>query len=124
MPTFLPRDDDGDPIPVLPYRAGAGWIVQIGPTPEVAGPFTPNTRMVTLRAIGAPVYWVAGAANTTTVAVPAATGAVISGAPHYLPAGEAIDVVLQTPNAAETASYVAAISAAGAAGTLYISERG
>jgi len=123
-PTYLASDDNGTPIQVLPCRPEGGWVVGLpaaGPS-KLVGPFPAATRVVTIRAVGSAILFQPGVDDTVTVTVPA--GDVDGNGPHYLPAGGSIDVALITDQAEPALTYLAVISVAAAAGTVYVSERG
>ncbi|HVJ53456.1 MAG TPA: hypothetical protein VM689_13395 [Aliidongia sp.] len=120
--TFLARDDLGYVIQLLPYRPNGGWGVATGTKVVTVGPFQAGTRIVTLRAVVAPVFWQDGAVGVT---VAAPTGNFAGSGPHYLAAGETVDVALGGAQGDEPlAVEIAVVSATGVAGNLYVSERG
>jgi hypothetical protein len=123
-PTYLARDDEGTAIQTLPCRAEGGWVIGIAATgaSKLIGPFPARTRVVTIRAVGTAILFQPGVDNTVTVTVP--SGDVDGGGPHYLPAGASIDVALIASQYETELVYLAVITAAATAGTVYVSERG
>lgn len=83
MSTFLPRDDDYQPIPALRLKAGGAHAIDATTvSTRNATPFAPQTRVVGIYATG-PVYLRTGDATVTATA-----------ADHYFPAGVYYDLSL------------------------------
>jgi hypothetical protein len=120
--TFFPNDDNGSTIPVLPYRAGGGYGVQLATAAvSVVGPFESGTRIITVRPVGGGVFVQAGAAGVTIAAVPAMP---FDGGPHYLGDGQVVDIALGGDTKGGPVDDHLAIYAAAGTPKVYISERG
>jgi hypothetical protein len=122
LTTLLPNDGRGRPIQVVPHLAQGGHgVAASAGAAKLIGPFGPATRIVTVRAVGGGVFWVAGDATVvaTAPAVPFDNG------PHYLGDGQSVDVVLggDVGAAAPRADHLSVIAAGAGTPAVYVSER-
>jgi hypothetical protein len=113
MPTLLPRDADNNPIPALRLRAsgGAHTISATATTARNSTAFSSETKVVSLYATG-PVYVRFGGASITATA-----------GDHYYPQGVYYDFAISGGGSKGPQNTHVAVLAAGAACTVYVSEK-
>lgn len=108
MSTFLPRDDDQEPIPALRLRPGGAHALELGSDSVRTTAFAPRTRVIAVYAT-APAHVRTGGA-----------GVVAAADDHYLPAG--VYLHLSVGDDRKGAHTHLAARRAEADGTLHISE--
>lgn len=110
MPTFLPRDDDYNPIPALRLKPDGAHSVSIGDTAaRNAAAFAPGTRVIAVHS-DVPCHL-----RTGDEAVTAGTG------DHVLPAGTYLYLSLGDGRQSRH-SHIAVLAADSLPGTLHVSE--
>ncbi|MCF8495245.1 MAG: hypothetical protein K9G62_01100 [Alphaproteobacteria bacterium] len=110
MTTFLPRDSNNTPIPVLRFRSGGAHSLSAsGSSTRNATAFDAGTRVIGVYA-DVPVYINFGGLSVTATATD-----------HYFPAGLYYDVAI---GGEETAHHThIAVLAAEGSGAVYVSEK-
>lgn len=111
MATFLPTDDNNNPIPALRLRSGGAHKISVTSTSaRNATAFDAGTQVVSLYAT-VPVYVRFG--NSTVTA---------TNTDHYFPAGFYYDVAIGSEESFH-ATHMAVLKADTSDGSIYISEK-
>ena len=111
MPTFMPTDDNNNPIPALRLKEdGAHSVVVSATATRNTDAFAPETQIVSLYA-SVPVYIRFGAATVTATA-----------SDHYFPAGVYYDFAIGG-EVQKQSSYLSVLRAGTSDGFIYISEK-
>lgn len=110
MPTFLPTDDNNNPIPALRFRDGGAHKIMVGTSSTRNGTaFGSGVSVVSLYAT-VPVYVRFGGSGVTATT-----------SDHYFPAGVYYDVAIGGEDTAQQ-TYIAALRV-DTDGMLYVSEK-
>lgn len=113
MTTLLPKDADNNVIPALRLRSSGGGhaIAATSVSARNMIAFSPETKVVSVYATG-PVYLKFGGPGVTS-----------SNTDHYFPAGVYYDFAISGGGAKGPHNTHLAVLAAGANGTVYVSEK-
>ncbi len=111
MPTFLPRDEDFQPIPALRLKPDGAHAVAVGDSSaRNAAAFAAGTRVIAVHC-DVPVFLRSGDATVSA-----------SATDHFLPAGTYLHLSVGDNRQSRHHTHLAALAADSAPGTLHISE--
>ena len=109
-PSYMPRDKNGAPLPVLGFQPASGQTLAIGGTAVRSAAFSQYSKAISIYATGN--FRIEQGDNTV----------VATSSSAFIPANTWLDISVWTDDATQN-RYVSIIADSGSTGKVYISER-